>query len=107
MASAFLASANSLFARSRIQSDYNISPGEGISVGNLWTVKNATHATNGKAVSVWQYERSITSSKRGLAARNELIVECLKREAQALARMRHPCLLGTLLGYCGKCQQLS
>jgi SCY1-like protein 2 len=56
----------------------------------LWKVVGATHKTTGKDVSVWVFEKRVLDGVRG---GREWVLEQLKKEAQALSRLRHPDVL--------------
>jgi SCY1-like protein 2 len=86
---------------SNISSNYKTADQSAQFIGP-WKVSDAKHKTNGKAVSVWVFDKKSlepTSSGFGrsgggsLKKLHEELVERLKREASLLARLRHPNVL--------------
>ncbi|KAJ3219491.1 hypothetical protein HDU67_000904 [Dinochytrium kinnereticum] len=68
--------------------------------GNLWKIRSATRKSNGQSVSVFIYEKNFIETLNPLSskppnAKKELdkAHEVLKKEAQTLSRLRHPCML--------------
>ncbi|KAJ3100934.1 hypothetical protein HDU97_001818 [Phlyctochytrium planicorne] len=68
--------------------------------GNLWKISSATRKSNGQAVSVFIFEKNFLETINPLSnkpanAKKELekAHDVLKKEAQTLSRLRHPCLL--------------
>ena len=87
---------------SNITSNYTIAP-QPSSTAGPWKIFDAKRKTTGKAASVFIFEKkSIEPSTGGLGGRggaaslkhaHEEVLERLKKEASALARLRHPSIL--------------
>lgn len=91
---------------SNITSNYTLSPTP-TSHSGPWKIYDAKKKKTGQSVSVFIFERKVLdssssssaslslrgSSKDGLKAAQDEVVERLKKEASLLARLRHPCVL--------------
>ncbi|KAI5119329.1 hypothetical protein M0805_000559 [Coniferiporia weirii] len=56
-----------------------------------WRIQPATHKVTNKRVSVWAFDKRVADSDR--MSGKDRIIEALKAEASALARLRHPSIL--------------
>lgn len=91
------------FAASAINSGYERSPTPSSTCG-AWKIYDAKRKKTGQAYSIFVFERKILDNSSGglsapsrrndgLKAAQEEVVERLKKEANMLARLRHPCVL--------------
>ncbi|EIN07701.1 kinase-like protein [Punctularia strigosozonata HHB-11173 SS5] len=58
-----------------------------------WKVQAAAHKTTNKRVSVWSFDKRSQEMEKLSPSAKDRVLEVLKTEAQALGRMRHPCVL--------------
>jgi len=56
-------------------------------------VQAAYHKTTNKHVSIWTFDKRAPEIERLSHVGKERVIEYIKAEAQALRKMRHPCIL--------------